>query len=201
MFSRFWRNGNGKGDSPIDEQLSSPMESPKVAVSSEISVDLAAEQIPVEHQLVKQEFSIDIEPPTLPIATDDPDAWYQQGNLYRNAGKLDVALACYNKTIELQPHKQEAWANLGWVLVGLGRLPDALEAYRQAIKADPTFFEASYNLAVVSRDTGDLGAALVAYEQALAVMPESVNARFNFAFTLQEFFDRVTAFGDGFVHL
>ena len=137
MFSRFWRNGNGKGDSPIDEQLSSPMESPKVAVSSEISVDLAAEQIPVEHQLVKQEFSIDIEPPTLPIATDDPDAWYQQGNLYRNAGKLDVALACYNKTIELQPHKQEAWANLGWVLVGLGRLPDALEAYRQAVDLAP----------------------------------------------------------------
>ncbi|MCY7336290.1 MAG: tetratricopeptide repeat protein [Chamaesiphon sp.] len=94
---------------------------------------------------MKQDLLAESEPPDFPVATDDAAAWYQQGNLDRNAGKLDVALACYNKTIELQPHKQEAWTNLGWVLVGLERWNEAVAAYTQAIQLQPGDAEAVAN--------------------------------------------------------
>ena len=119
MFGRFWRNGNSKvpeSGAQLDTGFLSIPPHHEPSINS-----LVAEAPIAEYELMKQYFAGDVKPPSLPVETDDPDAWYQQGNLYRNAGKLDVALACYNKTIELQPHNQAAWANLAWVLVGLNR--------------------------------------------------------------------------------
>ena len=43
-----------------------------------------------------------------PIDTNDPAAWYHQGNLYRDANKMEAALSCYYHTAEMQPKCQDA---------------------------------------------------------------------------------------------
>jgi tetratricopeptide (TPR) repeat protein len=132
MLSKFWSSSNKKKAAQIEERVSvgaiPPINRGRSSGESVSATQYLADRLNgslphgdssatavAEHEIMKQDFLTESEYLTPPVATDDPEAWYSQGNLYRNAGKLDVALACYNKTIELQPHGQEVvgfW--LGW---------------------------------------------------------------------------------------
>ena len=130
MLSRFWGSSKQRQKPQVDNRVSGK------AAANVANRNLTATAIAAD-DIIDVDIIVPSPDPNFPVDTDDPAAWYRQGNLYRDAGKLDVALACYHKTIELQPHKQEAWTNLGWVLVGLKRLDEALAAYRQAIELEP----------------------------------------------------------------
>jgi superkiller protein 3 len=47
-------------------------------------------------------------------------------------GKLDEAVACYRRAIELDPNSAVVFRSLGDALTALGRLAEAQQAYRKA---------------------------------------------------------------------
>ena len=59
-------------------------------------------------------------------------------------GSLEVALDCYNKSIQLDGANASAWMNKGQALSSMERYADALSAYNESIKLDANLAEAWY---------------------------------------------------------
>jgi protein O-GlcNAc transferase len=54
-------------------------------------------------------------------------------------GKLDEAVACYRRALELKPDYAEAHNNLGNALKDQGKLDEAVACYRRALELKPDF--------------------------------------------------------------
>ena len=52
-------------------------------------------------------------------------------------GRLDDAIASYDKALEIKPDDHEAWYNRGVALGNLGRLDDAIASYDKALEFKP----------------------------------------------------------------
>src|SRR5262249_32959981 len=61
--------------------------------------------------------------------------------------KLDEAIVCYRKAIDLDPKHANAHYDLGLALQAQGKLDDAIDSYRTAIKLDPKHAWARNNIA------------------------------------------------------
>jgi tetratricopeptide (TPR) repeat protein len=48
-------------------------------------------------------------------------------------GKMDNAIASYQKAIQLNPNYADAYQNLGVVLLKIGKVPESLSAFKKAI--------------------------------------------------------------------
>ena len=59
-------------------------------------------------------------------------------------GSLEVALDCFNKSIQLDGANATAWMSKGQALSGMERHDDALSAYNESIKLDANLAEAWY---------------------------------------------------------
>ncbi|PSB56087.1 hypothetical protein, partial [Chamaesiphon polymorphus] len=111
MLSRFWIGSNHRKNSsqravpvPLEQGGDidlDPLRRDVVTVSQNLAnfpkIDLSnhnrSSTAIAEHETMKQDLRSKPELPNYPVATEDPEAWYRQGNLYRDARKLDVALA------------------------------------------------------------------------------------------------------------
>ena len=71
----------------------------------------------------------------------------QPGHGLKDQGKLDEALACYRRALELKPDFAEAHGNLGSALEEMGDLQGAEDSFRAALRHDPRFAFAHYKLA------------------------------------------------------
>src|SRR5208282_6679969 len=85
-------------------------------------------------------------------AQKDPDnnkkmaAYYNNlADAYAKAGKVDDAVASYNKAVALDPAGAGGYLfNVGAVLTNAGRVDDAIVAFDKVIAADPTKADAYY---------------------------------------------------------
>jgi hypothetical protein len=81
--------------------------------------------------------------------TKNPDAWMAQYNLglaLGNAGKIDDAIAHFQRAVELKPDFAEAHNYLGTALLQAGKVAEAIEQYRQALRIKPDYMDAQINL-------------------------------------------------------
>ena len=53
------------------------------------------------------------------------------GNVLQEFGKLDEAVASYNKALSIKPDYADAHSNLGTALGELGKLDEAVASYKQ----------------------------------------------------------------------
>ena len=90
----------------------------------------------------------------------------------RDQGKLDEAVACYRRALELQPDYAEAHSNLGNVLRDQGKLDEAIACCRRALELKPDFAEAHYNLGVAFKDQGKLDEAVACCRRAVELKPD-----------------------------
>ena len=81
------------------------------------------------------------------------------GNALKEQGKLDEAVACYRRALELKPDFAEAHNNLGIALKDQGKLDEAVACYRRALELKPDFAEAHDNLGGALEEIGDLRGA------------------------------------------
>jgi len=79
-----------------------------------------------------------------------------------NQKKLDEAIACYKKAIEIDPKHAFAYINLGEALRAQKKLPEAIAAYQKAIEINPKHASAYNNLGNVLRDQKKLPEAIAA---------------------------------------
>ena len=71
------------------------------------------------------------------IRPDFAEACYNRGVALKELGRLDEAVASYDKAIQIRPDYADAYSNRGAALQELGRLGEAAENYRKAISIAP----------------------------------------------------------------
>ena len=86
------------------------------------------------------------------------------GNVLKDQGKLDEAIAFYNKALSLKPGYTEAYNNMGNVLKDQGKLDEAIEACNKALTIRPDYAEAHGNLSFLFLNIGELKKGLEEYE-------------------------------------
>ena len=99
------------------------------------------------------------------------DYWVQQGNEFFSKGSYEVALDCYNKSIELDPRNAVSWNNKGLALYYLGKYNETIRAYEKAIEIDPQYADAWGGKGDALRILGEYNESVKAYENAIKINP------------------------------
>ena len=107
----------------------------------------------------------------------------------KDQGKLDEAVACYRRALELKPDYAEAHNNLGNALKDQGKLDEAVACYRRALELKPDYAEAHNNLGNALKDQGKLDEAVACYRRALELKPDFAEAHDNLGSALEEMGD------------
>ncbi|WP_448337817.1 tetratricopeptide repeat protein, partial [Chloroflexus aurantiacus] len=98
--------------------------------------------------------------------------WNGLGNVYRQQGRYDEAIAAYQRAIDIDPQFAAPWQGLGLVYTLQGELEQAVTAFRRAIELAPeegTFYG---SLAGVLRRLGREEEARQAIEAARPLMAQ-----------------------------
>jgi tetratricopeptide (TPR) repeat protein len=80
-------------------------------------------------------------------APNNPRACYNVGVILAARGKIDEAIAQYNKALEIKPNYARAHGNLGSALARSGRIDEAIVQYQTVMKIDPGDAMAYNNIA------------------------------------------------------
>jgi tetratricopeptide (TPR) repeat protein len=100
------------------------------------------------------------------------------GHLYRDWGRLEMALAAYQKVALLRPDHASGHIYSGSVLAVLGRFNEALAAHQRGTQCPEGHVdEAHYNLGLVLRSLERFEEARAHFERALELDPSDENAR------------------------
>ncbi len=113
-----------------------------------------------------------------------PRRYNNLGAALKGQGKLDTAVACYRRALELKPDDAETHNNLGAALQGQGKLDEAVACYRRALELKPDSAEAHNNLGTAFKDQGKLDEAVACYRRALELKPDSAEIHSNLVYTL-----------------
>src|SRR5574341_341130 len=100
------------------------------------------------------------------------DAYFNQGNAYKEEGRLEEAIASYRKAVAMAPDLPAAHINRGSALAQQGRDGEAVACSRKALVLEPELAEAWFNLGVSSYRLGDLASATPALERYLQAQPD-----------------------------
>ena len=100
-------------------------------------------------------------------------------------GKLQEAVASYNKVIQIKPDYAEAYNNRGNALKDLGQLDEAVTSYSKAIQIRPDYAEAYYNRGIALQNLGQVEEAVASYNQAIQIRPDYAEAYSNCGVALQ----------------
>ncbi len=115
----------------------------------------------------------------------DPETFCNLGNVFRDQGAWDHAIAAYERALALNPEFPEALNNCGAALRHRGKAAGAVELFKRAITLKPDYAEAYYHLGLSLDDHGRRREAIAAYRQAVAIKPDFVEARYNLGLALQ----------------
>jgi len=80
-----------------------------------------------------------------------PRVYNNLGDAYGNAGEHDLAIASFQKAIELQPNYAEALHNLGNEYLLLGRWDEAETYFKKALEVRPSLTPASEKLKIIEQ--------------------------------------------------
>jgi tetratricopeptide (TPR) repeat protein len=108
------------------------------------------------------------------------------GRTYKNQGKLDEAIACYQQALELKPDDDSIYNSLGNALLDQDRYTDAIASYQKALSFQPKHADARSNLGIVLQIQGNLIEAISCFRQALDLRPNSALIHFNLGTALME---------------
>jgi tetratricopeptide (TPR) repeat protein len=101
-----------------------------------------------------------------------PFAYFNRGILYMNEQQFDLALADYNKAIELNPKYFHAYNNRGVFYRNDKRNNEAIEDFNMAIQLKPDNAEIYYNRGLVFMDENKNIEALTDFNKAIELKPD-----------------------------
>src|SRR5262249_22381215 len=91
-------------------------------------------------------------------------------------GRVDEAIACFQKAIALDPKNARAHANLGYALHRLGKVDEALAAFQECIRLNPKSASAHDWVAFILVNKGDASGARPFAEKAVELDPKVAQA-------------------------
>ena len=120
------------------------------------------------------------------------DAQFDLGSLYAGQGRLEEAIDCFRRVLQVRSRDASAHYNLGVALGLLERFEEAIVAYRSAIKARPNYPTAHNNLADALQKQEDFEEAIEHYQQAIKLDPQFIDPLYNLTnlYREQEEFDK-----------
>ena len=101
-------------------------------------------------------------------------------------GQMEESVACYKKSIAINPNFAQAYNNLGNVFQGIGQYDEACSHYQKAIQINPEYFEAEANLGMVCMKMEKLNQAIEHFQRALRLNPGSPETYNNLGLLLQK---------------
>ncbi|PSC71029.1 putative UDP-N-acetylglucosamine-peptide N-acetylglucosaminyltransferase SEC [Micractinium conductrix] len=113
-------------------------------------------------------------------------AWRGVGDVHREAGEGDKAIACYQEALRLAPRCADAHTGLGMCHKEQGRLAEAEACFGAVVALRPGCALALGNLAGVCYDEGKLEAAIALYRRAISAQPHFPEAHNNLGNALRE---------------
>ncbi|MBP2295840.1 O-linked N-acetylglucosamine transferase, SPINDLY family protein [Azospirillum rugosum] len=114
-----------------------------------------------------------------------PEYLYNLGTALRDLGRLDEAVAAYERVVRLAPDRADAHMAVG-ALHQLRRQPiEAIAAYRRAIAIRPDSAEAHSSLGMVLQEVGQREEAIAAFSAAILHKPSHAEGHSNLGFALQ----------------
>ena len=108
-------------------------------------------------------------------------------------GRLDDAVARYQRALSFQHDYAPAHNNMGTALKAQGKTDEAIASYERALTLQPDYADAYYNLANAELAQGRLDAAVDNFRAALKQEPDSVAAHTNLAVALERRGDTAAA--------
>jgi protein O-mannosyl-transferase len=129
-------------------------------------------------------------------APDDPDtadALNNLGNLQRDAGELDAALASFDRALGLRPSYVAARNGRALALQALGRVDEAERELTAALALEPDAATTHSNLGNLYFRRGDLARARERYVSALRLDPDFADAHNNLGSVYFKLGDRAAA--------
>lgn len=96
-----------------------------------------------------------------------------------------LAIAAYQKALELNPALAGALVNLGTIFFNARKWRESEKYYQQAITADPSYPLAHFNLANLHEELGRTSLAIQHYKKALDLQPTYADAHYNLALLFQ----------------
>jgi protein O-mannosyl-transferase len=112
----------------------------------------------------------------------NPDCWMAYNNIgvaFMQKGKVDEAIAHYQKALEIKPDYADAYSNLGSVFLQKGKVDEAIARYQKALEIKPDYADAYSNLGNAFLQKGKIGEAIAHYQKALEIKPEKADAHSN----------------------
>lgn len=114
----------------------------------------------------------------------DPDSWVglcELSNILLGEGRLDEAVACAQKAVDLKPDYSGAQNNLALALFQQGHVDEAVDHYQKALAASPGNAPAHSNYGNALARMGRIDEAISQYEQAINIRPDFDSAHNNLA--------------------
>jgi tetratricopeptide (TPR) repeat protein len=108
---------------------------------------------------------------------DSAVSHYNLGVLLARLGRLQEAVAEYERALDRDPEDVEARSNLATVLVRLGKLDGAARQLARALEIDPDNASAHTNLGVVLAQQGQFERAAREFKEAVRLDPGQAQAR------------------------
>ena len=135
-----------------------------------------AGRLPAAEQLYRQ------------ILAAAPDHAYAHnlGAALNEQGKLDQAIACYRRALQLKPDYAESLNNLGLALRDQGKPDEATACCRRAVELRPDLAEAHNNLGLALSEQGKPEEAAACCRSALEIKPAYVEAHNNLGNALED---------------
>ncbi len=98
---------------------------------------------------------------------------------HHTAGRIDEAVARYDRALSADPEYADAHNNLAVALLTLGRIDEAAPHFERALVLKPASADAHNNLGNWLAEQGKLDQALKHFERAIAIRPDYAEAHFN----------------------
>jgi tetratricopeptide (TPR) repeat protein len=101
-------------------------------------------------------------------------------------GKVDEAIAEYQKSLQIRPTFAYAHLDLGNAFFKKGKMDEAAIQFQQALQINPAFTEARNNLGNVLFHMGRRDEAIAQFQQALQITPDDAATHNNFGDALRQ---------------
>jgi Tfp pilus assembly protein PilF len=120
----------------------------------------------------------------------DADIYEGLGDVYMKRNEPDIARACYESALEIDPDFPEALEKLGVVFARQGDIEKARSIFNRVLADFPTENASTHiNLAACYSETGDKESARKELERALEVDPDSFQAFYRLTILYEEMGD------------
>ena len=110
----------------------------------------------------------------------------QLGVVLHAAGRVDDAITCFRKVVELDLGFANAHHNLGAVLVRSGRPANAVPSYRKAVELAPDNAQFHLDLALALQNVGKHDEAIECFRKTVALDPTKFIAHYNLGWEHQD---------------